>query len=123
MLDAKQYVEIFNESAKNHGYDPSDYDFEPGVAVTEYTAIRVRAGLDPHVLGTDVTSQTDVLNEIWNERRLELALEGDRWPDLVRTGRAMDVLGLSPDRAFQQLYPIPARELIVSTGLTQNPGY
>ena len=92
-------------------------------AVTEYNAIRVRAGLDPHVLGTDVTSQTDVLNEIWNERRLELALEGDRWPDLVRTGRAMDVLGLSPDRAFQQLYPIPARELIVSTGLTQNPGY
>ena len=31
MLDAKQYVEIFNESAKNDGYDPSDYDFEPGV--------------------------------------------------------------------------------------------
>ena len=92
-------------------------------AVTEYNAIRVRAGLLPHVLGTDVTSQTDVLNEIWNERRLELALEGDRWPDLVRTGRAMEVLGLSPDRAFQQLYPIPARELIVSTGLTQNPGY
>ena len=75
------------------------------------------------MVGTDVTSQTDVLNEIWNERRLELALEGDRWPDLVRTGRAMDVLGLSPDRAFPQLYPIPARELIVSTGLTQNPGY
>ena len=69
------------------------------------------------MVGTDVTSQTDVLNEIWNERRLELALESDRWPDLVRTGRAMD------DRAFQQLYPIPARELIVSTGLTQNPGY
>ncbi len=85
-------------------------------AVTEYNAIRVRAGLKPHVLGTDVTSQTDVLNAIWNERRLELALEGDRWPDLVRTGRAMIVLGLPPDRAFQQLYPIPSRELIVSTG-------
>jgi hypothetical protein len=94
-----------------------------GEAVTAYNAVRVRAGLLPHVLGTDVTSQTDVLNEIWNERRLELALEGDRWPDLVRTGRAMSVLGLAPDRAFQQLYPIPARELIVSTGLTQNPGY
>jgi hypothetical protein len=30
------------------------------------------------VVGTDVTSQTDVLNKIWNERRLEVALEGDR---------------------------------------------
>jgi TonB-linked SusC/RagA family outer membrane protein len=31
MLNAQQYVEIFNESAKNDGYDPDDYDFEPGV--------------------------------------------------------------------------------------------
>jgi hypothetical protein len=92
-------------------------------AVAEYNKIRVRAGLAPHVLGTDVTSQTDVLNAIWNERRLELALEGDRWPDLVRTGRAMSVLGLPANRAFQLLYPIPSRELIVSSGLTQNPGY
>jgi TonB-linked SusC/RagA family outer membrane protein len=31
MLNAQQYVEIFNESARNDGYDPDDYDFEPGV--------------------------------------------------------------------------------------------
>src|SRR5215203_787666 len=31
MLNAQQYVEIFNESAKNDGYDPDDYDFTPGV--------------------------------------------------------------------------------------------
>jgi hypothetical protein len=92
-------------------------------AVTEYNKIRVRAGLAPHVLGTNVTTQADVLNAIWNERRLELALEGDRFPDLVRTGRAMTVLGLPANRAFQLLYPIPSRELIVSSGLTQNPGY
>ena len=91
--------------------------------MTEYNKIRVRAGLAPHVLGTDVTTQTDVLNAIWNERRLELALEGDRWPDLIRTGRAMTVLGLPANRAFQLLYPIPSRELIVSPGLVQNPGY
>ena len=92
-------------------------------AVTEYNKIRVRAGLAPHVLGTNVTTQADVLNAIWNERRLELALEGDRFPDLVRTGRALTVLGLPANRAFQLLYPIPSRELIVSSGLTQNPGY
>jgi hypothetical protein len=92
-------------------------------AVAEYNKVRVRAGLAPHVLGTDVTTQADVLNAIWNERRLELALEGDRWPDLIRTGRAMTVLGLPSNRAFQLLYPIPSRELIVSPALTQNPGY
>ena len=31
LLDAKQYVALMNESAKNDGYDPSDYDFTPGV--------------------------------------------------------------------------------------------
>jgi TonB-linked SusC/RagA family outer membrane protein len=31
LLNAKDYVTVFNESAKNDGYDPSDYDFEPGV--------------------------------------------------------------------------------------------
>jgi hypothetical protein len=92
-------------------------------AVTEYNKTRVRAGLAPHVLGTNVTTQADVLNAVWTERRLELALEGDRFPDLVRTARAMTVLGLPANRAFQLLYPIPSRELIVSSGLTQNPGY
>jgi hypothetical protein len=92
-------------------------------AVTEYNKIRVRAGLAPHVLGTDVTTQADVLNAIAKERRLELALEGDRWPDLIRTGSAMSVLGLPANRAFQLLYPVPSRELIVAPGLGQNPGY
>ena len=94
-----------------------------GEAVTEYNKIRVRAGLAPHVLGTDVTTQAQVLNAIWTQRRLELALEGDRFPDLVRTGQAMTVLGLPANRAFQLLYPLPSRELIVAPGLTQNPGY
>ena len=93
------------------------------LAVAEYNKIRVRAKLAPHVLGVDVTTQTDVLNAIDKERRLELALEGDRWPDLNRTGRAAAVMGLAPDRTFQLLYPIPAREVVVAPGLTQNPGY
>jgi len=91
-------------------------------AATEYNKVRVRARLTPHVFGTNVTSQADVLAAIWLERRLELALEGDRWADLVRTGRATSVLGLPANRAYQTLYPIPSRELIVASGLTQNPG-
>jgi TonB-linked SusC/RagA family outer membrane protein len=31
LLNAQQYVELMNESAKNDGYTPSQYDFTPGV--------------------------------------------------------------------------------------------
>jgi hypothetical protein len=89
-------------------------------AVDAYNPIRVRAGLAPHVLGVDVTSQDEVLTAIDTERRLELAFEGDRWPDLVRTGRAVTVLGIPETQA---LFPIPQSERDVAPGLTQNPGY
>lgn len=92
-------------------------------AVDEYNKLRVRAGLEPHVFGTDVSTKDEVLAAIAHERRVELAMEGDRWPDLVRTGQAVSVLGIPPDRAYQTLYPIPAREITVAPGLTQNPGY
>ncbi|PAP78421.1 hypothetical protein BSZ37_19325 [Rubrivirga marina] len=87
-------------------------------AVDAYNALRVRAGLAPHVLGVDVSTPQDVLAAIWHERRLELAFEGDRWPDLVRTGRATDVLGI---RECQVPFPIPQRELNVAPNLEQNP--
>jgi starch-binding outer membrane protein, SusD/RagB family len=94
-----------------------------GEAVTEYNKTRVRAGLAPHVLGTHVTTQQQVLEAIWEERRLELAFEGFRWPDLVRTGRAVEVVGLQ-NRPHQVLYPIPQAERDVTTPpLAQNPGY
>ena len=91
-----------------------------GEAVAEYNRLRVRAGLAPHVLGTDVTTQDDVLGAIWHERRVELAFEGDRWPDLVRTGRAPSVLGIS---ANMTRYPVPQTELDTAPNMTQNPGY
>ena len=93
------------------------------LAVDEYNKIRERAGLDPHVLGVDVTSQQDVLNAIWKERRLELALEGDRFAELYRIGTGAAVLGLGPDRVYQLRYPIPETERTVAPGLSQNPGY
>ncbi|RCH55702.1 RagB/SusD family nutrient uptake outer membrane protein [Mucilaginibacter hurinus] len=64
---------------------------------------------------------TALTQAIWNERRLELAMEGDRFFDLVRTGQAATVL-----EGFQagkhELFPIPQLEVRIS-GLTQNPGY
>ena len=89
-------------------------------AVDAYNLIRVRAGLAPHVLNVDVTTQQEVLDAIDRERRLEFAEEGDRWTDLIRTGRAQAVLGIT---ANQELYPIPQAEINVAPGVTQNPGY
>jgi len=89
-------------------------------AVATVNLIRQRAGLVDLVLGVDVTTQQEVLDAIDLERRLEFAEEGDRFPDLVRTGRAITVLGI---QAFQQLWPIPAAEIDVAPNITQNPGY
>jgi hypothetical protein len=88
-------------------------------AVAEYNRLRVRAGLaaDP----TTGLTQAGVLAAIARERRLELAFEGDRWPDLVRTGSAVPLMGIP---AFQTLLPIPQGEIDTTIpALTQNPGY
>ncbi|MCF6403720.1 RagB/SusD family nutrient uptake outer membrane protein [Chitinophaga filiformis] len=75
-------------------------------------AVRARVGLSP-VEATD--------DNIFKERRLELAGEGHRWFDLVRTGRAAAALG---DRGFRtgkhEVLPIPLLEL-ENTKLQQNP--
>ncbi|HEX8313864.1 MAG TPA: RagB/SusD family nutrient uptake outer membrane protein [Flavisolibacter sp.] len=58
---------------------------------------------------------------IWDERRLELAMEGDRFFDLVRTGQAAaKIPGFVTGK--HEVFPIPQQEINVS-GLTQNPGY
>jgi hypothetical protein len=93
-----------------------------GGAVAEYNKVRVRAGLPAHVFGVDVATRDDVLAAIDRERRLELAFEGDRWPDLNRQGRATAVKGFV-DRPYQALFPIPLRDVITAPGLVQNPGY
>jgi tetratricopeptide (TPR) repeat protein len=58
---------------------------------------------------------------IWDERRLELAMEGDRFFDLVRTGQAAaKIPGFKTGK--NEVFAIPQSEVDVS-GLTQNPGY
>ena len=58
---------------------------------------------------------------IWDERRLELAMEGDRFYDLVRTGQAAaKITGFKV--GVNEVFPIPQQE-IDNSGLPQNPGY
>jgi hypothetical protein len=87
-------------------------------AVDTYNLLRERAGLPLHTLGA--STQTAVIDAVLLERRRELAFEGDRWPDLVRTARAIPVLGIP---AFRTLWPIPQNEIDVAPKLVQNQGY
>ncbi|WPV02032.1 RagB/SusD family nutrient uptake outer membrane protein [Mucilaginibacter sp. cycad4] len=88
-----------------------------GDALTDLNTVRDRAGLT----ATTAVSQADILLAIENERRIEFALEGHRWFDLVRTGRAAAVLGVTDTK--KNILPIPVDQLNVDPALTQNPGY
>jgi len=64
---------------------------------------------------------TALTQAIWDERRLELAMEGERFFDLVRTGQAASKLtGFVAGK--NEVFPIPQNEVTIS-GLTQNAGY
>ena len=89
-------------------------------AVANYNQILARAGLDTDTLGVDITTQGQILARIDTQRRLEFAEEGDRYPDLARSGQAVTVLGIP---AFRVLFPIPQSEIQVAPNVTQNPGY
>lgn len=70
----------------------------------------------------DITSTGNALYDaILAERRLELAMEGDRFFDLVRTGKAASTItGFVANK--HEVFPIPQQEVEIS-GLTQNNGY
>lgn len=64
------------------------------------------------------------LQTIWDERRAEFAMEENRFFDLVRTGQAAAVLGpLGFKSGKNEIFPTPATQIQVNTGLSQTPGY
>lgn len=67
------------------------------------------------------------MDQILKERRWEMAMEHDRWFDLVRTGKAQSAM-LADGKTFMpgvhEVFPIPLDQIIASDfNLTQNPGY
>jgi len=87
------------------------------------TGARAQALLDAVRARVGLPSVPVSLAAIAAERRLELAGEGHRFFDLVRTGKAAAALA---SRGFQagknEILPIPYREL-QNTMIVQNPGY
>lgn len=96
-------------------------------ALTSLNAVRARARAGNNAILPDVTTtnKDDLRTAIWQERRVELAMEFDRFFDLVRQGRAATVLGSKGFVAGRnEVWPIPQNEIDLSAGvLTQNTGY
>lgn len=77
--------------------------------------VRTRAGLAP---------ATATLQNIYDERRAELALEENRFFDLVRWGKAAEVLGpLGFTAGKNELFPIPSAQRQLNPNLPATPGY
>ncbi len=99
----------------------------PTQALQSLNRVRERArGGDPSVLPDVTTTDQEELREaIWHERRVELAMEFDRFFDVIRQGRGAEVFGpMGFTAGKNELMPIPQQEIDLAAGvLTQNPGY
>jgi hypothetical protein len=89
-------------------------------AIADLNAVRGRAGVP--LFDVAVTDAQQVIRAIEEERRIEFAFEGHRWYDLVRTGRAIEVLNVGENYL---LFPLPVDDVLSDEGLDgeNNPGY
>ncbi len=112
-------------------------------ALTALNRVRARAfaGTSHNYTAADIAAPEDFLNKLLLERQLELAFEGERWFDLVRTGKFMTVMTkeerlyvpannaaqtvtLTP-QTYMNVFPVPQRQIDqYNPGvIDQNTGY
>lgn len=104
------YAEALNENGKTTE------------ALTYLNQVRTRVGMPIY---TGLTKD-DARQKIYLERRLELGMEGHRWFDLIRTGRAYSLLQAKGMKDYMVLFPIPLSQLQILNDpsiFPQNPGY
>lgn len=99
---------------------------KPTEAVTYVNQVRSRANMPP------LTAEDMSVDTILEERRYELAFEGHRWFDMLRTGRVNETIGEwliangfrdDPIPEYQFYQPIPERERNLDPTLPQTEGY
>lgn len=117
------YAEALNEQGRT------------GEAMGYVQQVRNRAGLTEPLAGYD---QISLQNLIAKERQVEFCFENQRWYDLKRTGKAIEVMAAHGAREkakksflyaasyemvpFKLLVPIPQEQILINQ-LEQNPGY
>ena len=109
------YAETLNETGKTNE------------AHTYLNMIRTRAGLP----SLSALSKADFALALEKERRVEFLLEGQRWFDLIRTGRFQTVMNKHfidkklnfTVQDYELLMPIPQKERDINPNLKQNTGY
>ena len=110
------YAEALNETGKTAD------------ALTYLNQIRRRVSLADKA----ITTQADMRLALEQERRVELAFEGHRWFDLVRTDRAIPVLNAKAAAlgirtaltANNLIFPVPQSQIDINPSkIKQNPGY
>lgn len=104
------YAEALNENGKTDQ------------AIPYINMIRKRAGLPEY---TSLTKDA-AREKIYNERRFELGMEGVRWFDLLRTGKAISVMTPFGMKPHMTVFPIPLIEIQIINNpaiLPQNQGY
>jgi len=96
-----------------------------GVYYINLVRERAREGSEDILPDIETTDKNELRDLILEERRSELALEGHRFWDLVRTGSAGRILGpLGFVEGKNGLLPIPQTEIDISQEIiTQNPNY
>jgi hypothetical protein len=107
---------IASEAINEQAYDANSEAFD------FLNEVRDRAGLD-EITNLVATNQESLRDAISLERRKELAFEGHRWHDLVRTNQAHAVLEISNPNKL--LFPIPQSEIDTNKhpDMVQNEDY
>jgi hypothetical protein len=134
-----EYVSGFNEGAQQNvrvlrfadvllmNAEAANELNNPAQALSSLNKVRARArGNNPGILpDVTTTDQAGLRAAIYRERKVELAMESDRYFDVIRQGRGEEVFGPKGWKANKnEVWPVPQTEIDLSGGLlTQNPGY
>lgn len=99
-------------------------------AIADLNKIRIRAGIG--AINPEPATKEELIRAINKERKLELAFEGHRYFDLMRTGEVMTELQNIPRRngpsvglseLGRALFPIPNFEIDANPNILQNEAY